>query len=274
MKRVYKAVLGVAGALLLWPALVLAAPPTPQGTLVYVDNFNDGGKKSGLELNLKGDPDFSRGFHPPGVYQMQLGKTNDTRAVLFPNQSYGQVALEVEIWDNSDVRTGDVGQGVVFRAQDTSHYYTALLDSRKQQFAIRKLDGSTWSDLLAWQPAEVIKQKDEHNSLRVDASGDTFTAYVNGEMVGTVHDSAYTKGQIGLVVSNVDAKLPHFHFDNVQVYSTEPGPKLTTGTGAPSPLPATGRGPADTPLAVLILALAMAGVGLALRRRSAPANGA
>jgi hypothetical protein len=261
MKRVFQAVLVMAGALLLWPALVHAAPPTPQGKLVYSDDFNDGGKKSGLDLNLKGDSDFSRGFHPPGVYQMQLAKPNDTRAVLLPNQSYGEVSVQVEIWDNSDVPTGDVSQGLAFRAQDPTHYYAALIDSRKQQFAIRKLDGSTWSDLLAWKPVEGIKQKAEHNTLRVDASGNTFTAYVNGETVGTAQDSAYAKGQIGLVVSNVDAQMPHFHFDTLRIYSTEPAPVL-----APSTLPTSGQGAPGAPFAVLILGLALAGLGLALRR--------
>jgi len=272
MKRVYKAVLVVAGALLLWPALVLAAPPTPKGTLVYSDDFNDGGKKSGMEINLKGDPDFSRGFHPPGVYQMQIAKPNDTRAILLPNQSYGEVSAQVEIWDNSDVQTGDVSQGLAFRAQDPTHYYAALIDARKQQFAIRKLDGTgNWSDLLAWKPVEGIKQKAEHNTLRVDASGNTFTAYINDEMVGTVQDSTYSKGAVGLVVSNVDAQLPHFHFDTIRVYSTEPGPAPATGPG--TPLPVSGRSEPGTLPAVLILALALTGLGLALRRRSAMATG-
>jgi hypothetical protein len=262
MKRVFQAVLVMAGALLLWPALVYAAPPAPQGKLVYKDDFNDGGKQSGLEINLKGDPDFSRGFHPPGVYQMQLAKPNDTRAILLPNQSYGEVTVQVEIWDNSDVLTGDVSQGLAFRAQDPAHYYAALIDSRKQQFAIRKLDGAgNWTDLLAWKPVEGIKQKAEHNTLRVDASGDTFTAYVNDAMVGTAQDSAFAKGQIGLVVSNVDAQLPHFHFDTLRIYSTEPAPVLT-----PATLPTSGQGDPGAPVAVLILGLGLAGLGLALRR--------
>lgn len=268
MKRVFQAVLVLAGALLLWPALVHAAPPAPQGKLVYTDDFDDGGKKSGLEINLKGDPDFSRGFHPPGVYQMQLAKPNDTRAVLLPNQSYGELSAQVEIWDNSDVLIGDASHGLVFRAQDPTHYYAALVDSRKQQFAIRKLDGGTWSDLLAWKPVEGIKQKSEVNTLRVDASGATFTAYINGEQVGTAQDSAYTKGQIGLVVSNVDAQKPHYHFNNLRIYSTEPAPVLS-----PSTLPTSGQGTQGTPFAVLILGLALAGLGLALRRpRGAPAR--
>jgi hypothetical protein len=144
-----------------------------------------------------------------------------------------------------------------------------LVDSRKQQFAIRKLDGTTWSDLLAWQPATVIKQKDAHNFLRLDASGDTFTAYVNDEMVGKAQDSTYTKGQIGFIVSNADAPKPHFHFDNIQVYSTEPAPVLT-----PSTLPTSGQGEPGTPFAVLILGLALMGLGLALRRPRAAAHGA
>jgi hypothetical protein len=273
MKRIFAAVLTLATVWLLGPALAHAAPPAPEGKAVYVDNFDDKGARSGLESNLKGDETFSRGFHGPGgVYQMELRQTNDTRAVFFPDQTYGQVSVKIEIWDYSDAKTGDVSHGVVFRAQDPTHYYAALVDSRKQQFAIRKLDGTTWSDLVAWKPAAVIKQKDEHNFLRVDASGNTFTAYVNDEMVGTVQDSAYPKGQIGFIVSNVDAPKPHYHFDNIEVYSTEPGPKLTTGTGSPSTLPTSGVPATGTSLALLILALALSGLGLGVRtpRSAAP----
>jgi len=272
MKRIFATILTLATALLLGPALAHAAPPAPQGKLVYSDDFNDKGAKSGLELKLGGDAAFSRGVHGPGVYQMELRQPNDTRTVLFPNQTYSQLSLQVDILDYSDAKTGDAIPGLVFRAKDATHYYVALMDPRKQQFAIRKLDGTTWSDLLAWKPAEVIKSKDAHNILRVDASGDTFTAYVNDELVGTAQDSANPTGQIGFLVTNVDATKPHYHFDNVQVYSTEPGPVLTTGTGAPAPLPTSGVATPGTPLAVLILALALAGLGLALRRPRATAK--
>jgi hypothetical protein len=266
MKRIFAAGLALATVLLLGPALAHAAPPAPEGKLVYSDDFSDQGAKSGLELKLGGDAAFSRGVHGPGVYQMELRETNDTRVELFPHLNYGQFSLTMDILDYSDAKTGNASQGVVFRARDSTHYYAALMDSRNQQFAIRKLDGTTWSDLLAWKPAEVIKTKDAHNILRVDASGDTFTAYVNDEMVGTAQDSAYTKGQFGLIVINVDAPKPHMHFDNMMVYSTEPAPVLTTGTGNPAPLPTTGQGAPGTPFAVLLLGLVLAGLGLALRR--------
>jgi len=272
MKRIFAAVLTLATALLLGPALAHAAPPAPEGKLVYVDDFSDKGARSGLELKLGGDAAFSRGVHGPGVYQMELRQPNDTRTVLFPNQNYGQLSLKVDILDYSDAKTGDASPGLVFRAQDPTHYYVALMDPRKQQFAFRKLDGTTWSDLLAWKPAEVIKSKDAHNILRVDASGNTFTAYVNDEMVGTVQDSAYPKGQIGFIVSNVDAPKPHYHFDNIEVYSTEPGPKLTTGTGSPPPLPTSGVPATGTSLALLILALALSGLGLWVRTRRSAAS--
>ena len=52
VKRMFARGLLVVLCLALWPALAsAAAPPNPTGKLVYQDDFNDSGKKSGLEEN-------------------------------------------------------------------------------------------------------------------------------------------------------------------------------------------------------------------------------
>src|SRR5690348_4950252 len=113
-------VLGLLLAML--PALVSAEPPAPKGKLVFEDNF-DSTTKSGLEDNLTAT-DFSRGFHPPGVYHLKVVKNNQTQWVLFPNRSFSNVTLLTDIGDFSDdTKSGTVMQGLVFRAQDANHLY-------------------------------------------------------------------------------------------------------------------------------------------------------
>src|SRR5262245_22526290 len=113
MKRVFTTGLSMALCLALWPALAGAAPPTPQGKLVFEDDFSNA-TKSGLEDNLQAT-DYSRGFHAPGVYHLKDLKAKATNWELFPKQSYGEFSFQTDLWDNSDdVSAGDISEGVVF----------------------------------------------------------------------------------------------------------------------------------------------------------------
>src|SRR5262245_41723205 len=190
MKTLWKAGLLVALCLALWPTFVGAEPPKPKGKLVYSDDFSDP-KKSGLEDKPEA-ADYGRGFHAPGVYVLNLHKNNDTRWALLPNKAYGELTIEVDLWDDSDSFQGAVSQGVVFRAKDNTHLYAVLIDPRNAKYAARKLDGTDkWSDLIAWKASPHVKQKSEVNRLRVDAEGDTFTIYLNGEALDSFSDASY-----------------------------------------------------------------------------------
>ncbi len=259
MRNVWKAVLLAALCLALWPALADAAPPKPKGKLVYSDDFNDP-RKSGLEDKPEA-ADYGRGFHAPGVYVLNLHKDNDTRWALLPNKVYSEFTQEVDLWDDSDSFQGSVSQGVVFRAKDATHLYAVLIDPRNGKYAARKLDGADrWSDLIAWKDAPLIKQKSDVNHLRVDAQGDTFTIYMNGESLDSFSDSAYPSGGLGLIASNVDASDPLMHFDNARIYTTETGPAA---------LPITGQSNERIPVSLAITALALLSLGVLLHTRRA-----
>ena len=257
MKFVRCALLLTTFCLALWPALASAEPPKPKGKLVYSDDFSDS-KKSGLEDKPEA-ADYGRGFHAPGVYILNLHQNNDTRWVLLPNQSYGQASLNIDLWDDSDSFQGTVSQGVVFRAKDATHLYAVLVDPRNGKYAARKLNGAdTWSDLIAWKDSPLIKQKSDVNHLRVDAEGDTFTIYLNGESLDSFSDAAYQAGGLGLIASNVDASDPLMHFDNVRIYTTETGPAA---------LPTTGQAHETLPMSLSIIAVALLSLGVLLHTR-------
>jgi LPXTG-motif cell wall-anchored protein len=257
MRLAFKTGLIAALCLLLWPAIAGAQPPPPKGQLVYEDDFST--KKSGLEDNLTAT-DYSRGFHAPGVYHLKDVKQKETHAEMFPKQDYGVFSYQADVWDNSDdVSAGDVAGGLAFRASDDTHYYVALVDPRTGKYAVMKWDGSTSSPLVNWTDSAAIKRKAEVNQVRVDGDGSNFTLYVNGEKLTDFKDSAYAKGAIGFVVSNVDAPANHIHFDNVKVYSTE------AAAQTPANLPQTGGEGAPLWFAIA-LGLALLSLGVWTRR--------
>lgn len=258
MKLARTTVLMVALGLLLWPALASAAPPTPKGKLVFEDDFSS--NKSGLEDNLDAS-DYSRGFHAPGVYHLKDLKPNTTNWELFPKQSYGEFSYQVDTWDNSDdVSAGDLAGGLIFRATDENHFYAVMIDPRKGQYAVRKLDGAgKWSDLVAYKASPLVKRKAEVNQVRVDGEGSNFTVYLNGEKLVDFSDSSFAKGGIGVIATNVDAVGNHTHFDNVKLWSTE-------AASAPASLPGTGEGDSLPFAAIAICALLLLGSGVVMRR--------
>lgn len=258
MRMALRAFLLVVGCLLLGSGGGVAQEVNPTGPLVYEDTFSDG-TKSGLEDNLSAT-DYSRGFHAPGVYHLIMLSTDSTHWSLFPRQSYGTLTFQAEVWDNSDTFAGDAWLGAIIRAQDASHFYAVLVDPRKGQFAARRLDGGTWVDLIPWTPGAMIRSKAEHNVLRIDADGSTFTIYVNEQKAGTFSDTTYAKGGIGVIAGTADAVQPHMHFDNVKVYSNE----RSSGT-QPGTLPVTGAN-SDPGLLVILLAAVLLVAGVVLRR--------
>jgi hypothetical protein len=244
--------------LALLPALALAAPPAPQGNLVYQDDFSDK-TKSGLEDNLRAT-DYSRGFHAPGVYHLIMMENDQTGWETFPDQSYSNFSYQLDVVDNSDDFNGNVSAGVVFRAQDDNHMYAVLIDSRQGQYSVRKLNGANaWSDIIPAKSSKLISLRDAENVLRVDGNGDAFTIYLNGEQLDTFKDAAFKAGGVGMIQSNVDAVKPHSHFDNVEIY--------TTDAAAPAALPTTGGAGESAPLALAAFAFALLLIGLWARQR-------
>lgn len=265
IKRMFARGLLVALCLVLWPALASAAPPKPAGKLVYQDDFNDSGKKSGLEEN-KAATDYSRGFHAPGVYHLKDVKKGETHWSMFPNQAYGDFTFEIDLFDSSDDFTGDIAQGLILRAKDDTHFYAVLIDPRTGGYSVRKQDGASKStDLVAFKASPLIKKEADVNRLRIDAKGDTFTVYLNDESLTSFTDATYKQGKIGLIASNVDAVGAHMHFDNVKIYSSEVAPAAASPS-APAALPTTG-GDTSAPLALAFGAFALLLLGMWVRQR-------
>jgi len=219
------------------PAATVAVPPgvpapEPVGKIIYESNFNDAAQQPLLEearsglRDQKDDPAFEHGFHAPGVYHMKLLRPNETHSVVIPRFAAGDFTVLSDVWDNSDSLTGSAMEGLVFRARDDVHFYAAMLDPRKGQFAVRKQDGKDqWTDLVPWTESPLVKRRNEVNQLRVDAVGDAFKIYLNGNQLAEFSDKSFAFGMLGMVVTNIDAPTPHIHFDNYKVWSNDPPPR-------------------------------------------------
>jgi hypothetical protein len=201
----------------------VAALPPPAGTEVFTEDFNQGSVNSGLDdlVDVQG-AEFSRGFHSPGVYHFRLSQPDERRWVVLPRLAYTNFSMQIELWDNSDNFIGSVAQGLIFRVQDNDHFYALLFNPRDRHYSVLKQEGEgNWSELLPRKEAPLLKQKNDHNQVRLDAAGDTFTIYLNGALLVSFQDPTYSFGMVGMISANEDAVEPHMHFDNLTIWSSD-----------------------------------------------------
>ncbi|MFN8501016.1 protein kinase domain-containing protein [Kouleothrix sp.] len=208
------------------PTAALPALPAPAGTLSLEDDFGAGGDKSGLVGQIA--PDLALAIADPGVYSMKLSQPNQTRWAFSPRLLAGDFSLQIDLSDASADRTGAAAGGVVFRARDASHFYALLIDARSGTYTLRKQDGANkWSDLIAAKESPLVRKGGDVNQLRIDASGNTFTLFLNGAQLDSASDGAYASGMLGTLVANAEAGTSEMRFDNLKIWSADKAPQFS-----------------------------------------------
>lgn len=138
------------------------------------------------------------------------------------------------------------GYGVVFRLRDPQNYYMFLVSSDGYYQVQQQIDGAT-RIISDWIASDLVKQGlDVTNQLRVVAQGADFQFYINGEllelcvpdnpdakstffdgecldgqMVSTLTDPAFTVGRFGVIAESFDEPGVVVDFDNVIVYGPQ-----------------------------------------------------
>jgi formylglycine-generating enzyme required for sulfatase activity len=212
------------------PATEPAAPlPEPEGEVVLVDDFSEAGALTGLE-DLIQDPEFSRGFHAPGVYHLIASNSNEIRQVAMPRRMYRDFTMQIDVWDDSDDFSGSSALGIIFRVRNAGQFYALLIDQRAGRYTVREHTGpDQFEDIIPWRDSPLVKRpKGEINTVRLDASGGTFIFSLNGQHVESFSDDSYAQGMLGMIIANGDALTPHMHFDNLTVWSNDQPPAASS----------------------------------------------
>jgi len=89
------------------------------------------------------------------------------------------------------------GYGLVYRAQDESHYYAFAVGSDGYYAVLRVADGEE-AELVNWQQFPHVRRGRQANRLRVVCEGPTCRFYVNDEYAATVEDYTWPAGDVGL----------------------------------------------------------------------------
>ncbi len=117
-----------------------------------------------------------------------------------PGLKFNDVHVEVDA-----VKTGgpdDNYYGVICRYKDGSNFYILGISSDGYYGIVKVLNGGLTllgSDQM--QPSEAIQQGKATNHLSAECKGKKLSLSVNGQLISTVEDTAFSSGDVGLEVT-------------------------------------------------------------------------
>ena len=186
-------VLGVA-ALLLAAAFAGQAQACEGNEVVFEDKFADdaGGWAINKDVEVK-DGSFTFKL-PPDAMQSDLNVTYTVNDA--------DICAE-GVWPDED--RSILGAGLLFWGEDNKNYLQFGILNNGKFWIARRIEGK-WHTIVENIPSSAIKVKPgESNVLRVRASGDNATFYVNGEKVRDLRGQAPRGGwRFGLSADNFD----------------------------------------------------------------------
>jgi len=110
--------------------------------------------------------------------------------------------------------------GLMFRLQDKDNYYSIVINGNEKYTVGKEVD-DTWSTIVDWEGHSAIAPMGEANTIRLVAYGNTFTLYINGELVNEFTDTDLNSGDIAVRVTAYSEAPARALFDNLEVWDVE-----------------------------------------------------
>jgi len=125
-----------------------------------------------------------------------VGQSDEAKlgSMLFTEAAYGDVVVEGEVRF-----TGDIDSGIMVRKPELQ-LQIGVSRSLKRDMTCSFYTGTYPEEARAPRAAELLKA-DEWNRIRLEAKGDTFTVWLNGEQVSRYTNAKYAEpAPIGLQI--------------------------------------------------------------------------
>lgn len=110
------------------------------------------------------------------------------------------------------------GCGLIYRAQDASHYYAFAVAADGYYAILRVSDEER--RLIEWQQFPHIRRHGQVNRLRATCVGATCRFYINDEYAATVQDDTWLNGQVGLWVRAPEGGTAAVRFLSLQAWQS------------------------------------------------------
>lgn len=170
-----------------------APSPTPFTKVLLQDDFSN--PKSGWDT---GTFDLNTLDYVPGGYHILIGKDNSGESVWL-SRNYGDVTVEVDAKSIGAVNDG--WMGVLCRAQKEvgSYVFEVTSTGRFQIVKYRySAQGNRSTTLMRGDLSSGPFKAGTAAHLRADCIGSNLSLWVDGRAIGSIKDSEFTTGGIGL----------------------------------------------------------------------------
>jgi formylglycine-generating enzyme required for sulfatase activity len=186
----------------------------PDELLLLADDFSN--PESGWP-ELKEETTW-RGYHPPDYYHVEATGANQISTAV-SSIDEANVSLDARLFvDILESENGEYRYGLLLRQVDDQQFYAFTVAPRSGTWAVLKAS-ENGLETLESGGVELFQGDSEEsaNSLRVDASGSTFSFFINGRIVTTLTDGSYSNGHSGFYVETFDETRAHVHYDTFSV---------------------------------------------------------
>jgi hypothetical protein len=201
---------------LLIPALAcstsgIAESLVPSGGVLYQDIFSNPASGWGELKEAAGSAGYIN-----GAYHFAINQP-DVNLWSHPGMTFSNVHEEVSVMAVSGPLTNRMG--LICRLKDDKNYYFFAI-SADGFYGIGKMqDGQ--SNMLtgdSMQSNNAILTGNQINRVGADCIGNTLVLYVNGVLVTSTTDAAFTSGDVGILAGSFDQPGADIYFDNFVVY--------------------------------------------------------
>lgn len=194
-------------ALLLAVGVVLSLGAITGGKFVF-NASNASPYSDSLATNASGWPQRNGCGERGGAYHISPSNTQFAQLCFAPAGRYSDLDEEVTATQIAGPAEGEFG--LVFRLVDSGDGYIFIVTSDGTAFLAKITSGQITPVSGAWSYA--ADSFGQPRTLRVVAQGAIITCYVNGTRVGTLTDSTYANGGVGLMAGSggVDVAFTDF----------------------------------------------------------------
>ena len=179
-------------------------------TLLFTDDFSD--PESGWATY---DDAEATAQYDDGAFRISVSKGQYIAWSRRP-QEFDDFALEVStLWLRGNPANA---YGILFRFQDSENFYQFDVDGEGYFMAGKYVDDE-WIFLVDWQESEALNHgANARNDLAVVCQENELGFYANGELLATVMDDTFARGEVGLLAETFDEGGVEILFDDLYIW--------------------------------------------------------
>ncbi|HSL44991.1 MAG TPA: hypothetical protein VK897_16285 [Anaerolineales bacterium] len=169
-------------------------------------------------LQTKNDTHFI-GYSTPEYYHVQAQSAGDKAVVYVPAQrQYEDANIDVTAL-TGNAQNGDFRYGVVFRRSGDNYFAFAISPVTQSWYVLK--NSAEGEEIIKDGTNDAIESPETENTLRVMASGPTFTFFINGRLVYQFQNADYPRGEIGLLVQTLNSPNALIYFDSITIWDMQ-----------------------------------------------------